>query len=168
MDFYRFWQILEGYDSWKLATPPDWESPDWNPDDLTWSEWNEDSQSVFLVNGKFVDKNNAHLEWLDNHIQQASNLTQNHQELPKLPDNQTPSYMAGKADYKQGMWLTYEARYGQAPGGRDRRTGEEWEPQNVAIEIKNPALEKDESKVQLPENVSWKIASHFFKEYKTL
>jgi hypothetical protein len=154
MDFYKFWQILDGNkNEWahgvrrfpeRPDTPPD--LPTWEDKDLRWSDWEEDGTNLRLVDGHFFDFRNRPLPFLDEYAPQAQNWNQTH-----------------------GIYLNYQKMYGTLPGSDDPRGGESWDDQDVRVELEKPALSdpsNPENRIDLPERLTTKIKSHFFPGYE--
>ena len=89
MKKFTEWLHEQGYDSWKLSSPDGWETADWSFDDLDWTDWEDDSQVVYLKNNKLFDSKSRELTWLN----------------PVLEDllNQSPS---------NKYWLEYQIKFG--------------------------------------------------------
>lgn len=178
ISFYEFYKLMEsnnwerGYDSWKLSEPPGWGGHDWSEDDLEWTDWEDNSESVWLVNGQFVDSKRTPLPWLQPWVEEVKKLgSEDHKELPWVHEKPERSIFwpkDGMADHSKSIGIEFEVRYGYLRGGENPKTGESWEPETVAVEMKSPVLAiGDEHKLDLS-SVEGKITSHFYSKYESL
>jgi len=156
MDFYRFWQILDGnknewiHNTRRFPEPPDSppEYPDleWDDQDLHWSDWEEDGVTVRLVNGHFVDSKNKPVPFLDEYATQVQNWDQTH-----------------------GISLDWNRMIGTLPGFENPRTGEYRDDEDVRIELEKLALsdyKNPRNRIDLPRALISKIKAHFFRGYE--
>jgi hypothetical protein len=144
MDFYKFCQILnERSFPERPDTPPD--HPEWEDKDLQWSDWDEDGVAVKLVDGRFVDSKNSPVPFLDQYATQAQNWDQTH-----------------------GISLQFHKMIGTLPGFEDPRTGEHPDDEQVAVRLEKLALadfKNQQNKIELPDNLIYKVKAHFFPGY---
>lgn len=177
MNFYKFCTILEssehrGYDSWKLAAPPGWDSPDWSPESLEWTPWEERSESVWLVNGEFLDRNRKPMPWLASWAEEASNWgVGGHREMPWIKDNPDlfkKSFWPkeGMPDHSKALDLSFQERFGEIPATENPHTGEGHDNMPVAVEIKGPVLSHGGKRADLSGSEG-KIAGHFYPKLET-
>lgn len=170
LSFYEF--LAEyGYDSWKLASPPDWEGPDWTEEDLEWSDWEENSESVWLVNGQFMDRKRNPLPWLQPWVEEVKKWgAEDHSELPwkkHNPDLFSRGWwpVEGMADHSKSLSIEYKYKTGELPGGENPKTGKGWDAHTVRVEIESPVLTDGKNKSDLSD-VAGKIEKHFYPQYE--
>lgn len=170
--FYEF--LMEyGYDSWKLASPPDWDGPDWDDNDLEWSGWEDNSESVWLVNDQFVDSKKRPIAWLQPWLEDVKKWgVENHAELPwnkYNPDLFKSSNIrwpeGGMADHSKSLSVDYKYKTGRLRGGEDPKTGDSWDPVTVRVEIESPFLTDYKNKVDLSDALE-EIKKHYYPDYE--
>lgn len=140
MKTFNEWLNEQGYDSWKLASPDDWEAASWSPDDLEWTEWEDDSEAVYLKNDKLFDSKSKELVWL----------------TPILKDLLNQS--TGKDNEK--YWLEFEIKFG------DHKV----ENERLALDVKNVKMTSEHGNgIQTSfdlEKFAGKIGKHFYPKLK--
>lgn len=164
-----------GYDAWKLDSPPGWGSGrDWSETDLEWTDWEDNSESVWLVNGQFVDKKKTPLAWLQPWLEEVKKWgSEDHNEMPWIkekPEGGKVSFWpkGGMEDHSKSIGIEFQVRYGYLRGGEDPKTGEGWDNKTVAVEIKSPVLVYGDEKKSDLSKVQVNIERHFYPSYEGL
>ncbi len=147
--FYE-WLNENGYDSWKLSTPPDWEGPDWSDNDLEWTDWEENSESVWLVNKQFIDARKRIMPWLSQFLEEVNKW--NFQDLNVTPE---------KLDHSKSLSLNFNAEFGNYPATENPKTGEGHDSIPLRVNIKNPILTDGNNQIDLS-GLEGKIVRHFY------